>query len=68
MGAECRVVQDLAAADIAVAPIDHTGDKNPVDLIWGSKRPAPPQEPVRIHKMEYAGESVQDKLAKVRFS
>lgn len=62
---ECRFLQELAAADITVAAIDHAGDENPVDMIWGSKRPAPPQAPVRIHKMAYAGEAVQDKLAKV---
>ncbi|CAN0368130.1 unnamed protein product [Pylaiella littoralis] len=59
---------ELSAAEITIAAIDHEGDQNPVDVIWGSKRPAPPQFPVRIHKMAYAGEAVQDKLAKIRQS
>lgn len=57
--------QELDAAGVSVAPIDHAGDENPVDKIWGEARPAPPQSPVRIHKMAYAGETVKDKLAKV---
>lgn len=58
-------LQELGAAGISVAAIDHAGDKNPVDKIWGEARPAPPKSPVRIHKMAYAGETVKDKLAKV---
>lgn len=65
---ECGFLQELSAAEITIAAIDHEGDQNPVDVIWGSKRPAPPQFPVRIHKMAYAGEAVQDKLAKVTVS
>ncbi|CAM9678665.1 unnamed protein product [Ectocarpus sp. 13 AM-2016] len=58
----------LGAAGISVAAIDHTGDKNPVDKIWGEARPAAPQSPVRIHKIAYAGETVKDKLTKIRKS
>ena len=39
---------------------------NLVDKVWGKGRPAPPDAPIRIHKMEHAGESVQDKLARMR--
>lgn len=39
---------------------------NLVDKVWGEGRPAPPDAPIRIHKMEHAGESVQDKLARMR--
>lgn len=39
---------------------------NLVDKVWGDGRPAPPDAPIRIHKMEHAGESVQDKLARMR--
>lgn len=59
------LLQELAPAGIAIAAIDHTGDENPVDLAWGADRPAPPHEAVRLHPMEYAGETVQEKLAKV---
>ncbi len=39
---------------------------NLVDKVWGADRPAPPTAPLRIHKMEHAGQSVQDKLVKLR--
>lgn len=39
---------------------------NLVDKVWGEGRPAPSNAPIRIHKMEHAGESVQDKLARMR--
>ncbi|KAA6418050.1 MAG: putative Xaa-Pro aminopeptidase P-like [Trebouxia sp. A1-2] len=39
---------------------------NLVDKVWGAGRPAPPKAPLRIHKMEHAGQSVQDKLIKLR--
>jgi Xaa-Pro aminopeptidase len=39
---------------------------NLVDGVWGDARPAPPAAPLRVHPLEYAGESVQDKLASVR--
>ncbi|CAN0242777.1 unnamed protein product, partial [Hapterophycus canaliculatus] len=57
---------ELAPAGISIAAIDHVGDENPVDAIWGEERPAPPSQPVRIHDMAYAGEAVQAKLAKIR--
>lgn len=60
-----RVLQELTLAGIAIAAIDHAGDENPVDFAWGADRPAPPHEAVRLHPMEYAGETVQEKLAKV---
>ena len=41
-------------------------EENLVDKVWGDARPAPPDAPIRIHKMEHAGESVQDKLARMR--
>lgn len=59
------LIQELTAAGIAIAPLTHDGDANPVDAIWGSERPAPPQEPLRIHPIEYAGETVREKLDKV---
>ncbi|CAM9471670.1 unnamed protein product [Ectocarpus fasciculatus] len=58
--------KELGAAGISVAAIDHAGDDNPVDKIWGEARPPAPQSLVRIHNMEYAGETVKDKLAKIR--
>lgn len=39
---------------------------NPVDVVWGTDRPAEPAGRVRSHHLRYAGESVPDKLARVR--
>lgn len=35
---------------------------NLVDQVWGSERPPPPDKPLRIHKIEFAGQSVADKI------
>jgi Xaa-Pro aminopeptidase len=40
-------------------------DDNPIDAIW-TDRPEPPLGPVVAHDMRYAGETVADKLARVR--
>lgn len=60
-------LKELTAAGIAITPLDHTGNANPVDAIWGDTRPALPQEPVRVHPIRFAGEAVKDKLEKVCF-
>ena len=39
---------------------------NLVDKVWGKDRPSPPKAPLRIHKMEHAGQNVQEKLTKLR--
>ncbi|KAK9805604.1 hypothetical protein WJX72_007339 [[Myrmecia] bisecta] len=39
---------------------------NLVDHIWGPERPGAPQAPIRVHKLEHAGESVADKLKRMR--
>ena len=36
---------------------------NLVDKVWGRDRPAPPDGPVRIHPLSFAGQSSADKLA-----
>src|SRR5690606_33251101 len=35
--------------------------RNPVDLIWGAERPAPPQGPLTVQPLEWAGVSAGDK-------
>ncbi len=40
-------------------------DMNPVDVIWVD-RPLPPCAPVRPHPSAYAGETSEDKLARIR--
>lgn len=41
-------------------------DENLIDLVWGDKRPARPQEKVRVQPMEFAGKSFEDKLVDLR--
>ena len=40
-------------------------DSNPVDIVW-QDRPAAPQAPIRVHPAQHAGESVPEKLARMR--
>jgi Xaa-Pro aminopeptidase len=41
-------------------------DQDPIDLVWGRDRPKLPPTPVRIHPQTFAGETVQDKLDRLR--
>ncbi|KAL3145608.1 hypothetical protein ABBQ32_003156 [Trebouxia sp. C0010 RCD-2024] len=41
-------------------------DGNLVDKVWGGQRPPPPDAPIRVHKIEHAGETVQAKLDRMR--
>jgi len=43
-----------------------TSQPNLVDPIWGESRPAIPTSPFRVHPMEYAGVSMQEKVSKIR--
>ncbi|KAL4884144.1 hypothetical protein BJY04DRAFT_206005 [Aspergillus karnatakaensis] len=40
--------------------------QNLVDKVWGSDRPAPPREKVKVHPEKYAGKSFQDKVTDLR--
>ncbi|MEW6768805.1 MAG: aminopeptidase P family protein [Pseudomonadota bacterium] len=40
-------------------------ESNPVDSIW-TERPAPPLGPVTVHGLQFAGESEEDKLKRIR--
>jgi Xaa-Pro aminopeptidase len=59
-GAE-RLVKACAAAGASLVP----AADNPIDAIW-TDRPPPPCGAVVLHDLRYAGESAQDKLARVR--
>lgn len=61
-------MQEFKAANILLAPLEHTGNGNPVDAVWGAERPAPPQGPVRVHPLKFAGETIKAKIEKVRAS
>lgn len=41
-------------------------ESNPVDEVWGINRPAKPSGMIREHKLEYAGQSVTEKLKAIR--
>lgn len=41
-------------------------DFNLVDKIWGEARPKPPNKPIRLHDLKYAGMDVSSKLSNLR--
>lgn len=55
-----------ALADAGVALVPLAEDGNLVDTVWARARPPPPSAPVRVHPAVWAGESVPDKLARLR--
>jgi len=56
-----RLEKAVARAGGNLAPVDI----NLVDVIW-IDRPAPPQAPVHPHPLAYAGETVEEKLERIR--
>ena len=36
-----------------------------MDLVWGTDKPAMPEDKVFVHELKYAGETVEQKIAKV---
>jgi len=58
-----KLTTQLQPKGITLAYIN---DNHPVDEVWGANRPLPPQNPLRIHPLTYAGETVSNKLTKLR--
>lgn len=58
-----KLKEKLEAVGKSLVPIL---DGNLVDSVWGEERPAAPTAPLRVHKLEFAGKSVTDKLADLR--
>jgi Xaa-Pro aminopeptidase len=56
---------ELGDEDAVIGEID-TGHENLVDPIWGEARPPIPASPFVVHPMEYAGKSMQEKVALIR--
>ena len=54
--------KELEAAGIELALLD----SNPVDEVWGAKRPPMPDAQLRVHAERFAGLGVAQKLDKVR--
>src|SRR5262245_36431305 len=61
-----QAIEDLGASlepkGIKLKPLT----KNPVDRIWGRKRPAPPQNPVFLHPIRYAGKPAEQKISELQ--
>ena len=53
-----ELVKELESKRIKLKPLS----KNPVDRVWGRKRPAPPRGAIVPHPMRYAGKAAEDKL------
>jgi Xaa-Pro aminopeptidase len=58
-----KLKEKLEAAGKALVPLL---DGNLVDEVWGKERPAAPSAPLRVHRLEFAGKSVAEKLADLR--
>ena len=60
---EARALRSaLEAAGSALVTLD----VNPVDTVWDADRPAFPTAPLRVHKAEFSGKSVADKVDFIR--
>ena len=51
--------------DLLIGILD-TSHANLVDPIWGANRPAIPTSPFRVHPLEYAGTSMEEKVEQIR--
>lgn len=58
-----KMTDKFKAKDIKVEFIQ---DAHPVDMVWSVQRPLPPQQPLRIHPLTYAGQSTVQKLSEIR--
>lgn len=57
-----RLTAALDAKGIKLKPLP----KNPIDVLWGKLRPAPPAAPVIPHPLELAGKSAAEKIADIQ--
>jgi len=57
-----RLEATLAPRGIKLVPTP----RNLVDRVWGRERPAPPDDPVSLHPVKFAGRSAQDKIADIQ--
>ena len=61
-----RLQRKLEAAGRVLAPLSSLKEGNLVDQCWGPARPPAPLDPLRVHPMMWAGETVKDKVLKMR--
>ena len=65
VGIDARVTASSFASSLEEHVQVRHLDENPVDKVWVD-RPAMPSSMLRLHPLEYAGESVESKLGRVR--
>jgi Xaa-Pro aminopeptidase len=53
-----RFEDGLAKTELVLKPLL----RNPVDLVWGAERPAPPKGPLSVQPIELAGVTAADKI------
>lgn len=56
--AVARLEDGLAVSGLVLKALS----RNPVDIIWGAERPAPPKGPLTVQPLEWAGVSAADKI------
>lgn len=54
----------VQARGLEVVPL--LADGNLVDAAWGPERPGLPDAPMRVHDLQWAGQTIQQKLTEVR--
>lgn len=57
-----KLEKQLRAAGRVLVPLS----ANPVDAVWGEDRPEAPSAQLRVHPLEWAGASVEEKLKTIR--
>lgn len=58
-----KLTEALAASSKSLSTL---ASPNPVDVVWGTNRPAVPTAPIRVHPLQFAGVSSVDKLVSLR--
>lgn len=53
---------ELSSGFVRLLPIN----RNLVDMVWGSRRPAPKSHALKVHPVRFAGERWESKVAKLR--
>ncbi|MGE0025392.1 MAG: aminopeptidase P family N-terminal domain-containing protein, partial [Hyphomicrobium sp.] len=57
-----RLGATLKPAGLTLKPVR----RNPIDVLWGKERPAPPDGPIVPHPLKYSGRSADAKVAAVQ--
>lgn len=63
-----ELARALEGGSIDLKPLSRDGSGNLVDVVWGRDRPSAPKGRVRVHPVDFAGASVEEKLRGVRIA